>query len=127
MTHEQLTKARKMKAQLENTQEEVAAGVQGVTSGQKGRKRPQKGHFGGVLLQICDRGTRHVPTCQAQVGPTSRGTKIKNVMFIIVRTLPFEGGELRFVLRSSPRGLRQPFLKTAARTQAINSLPRSTE
>ena len=31
-----------MKAQLENTQEEVAAGVQGVTSGQKGRKRPRK-------------------------------------------------------------------------------------
>ena len=32
----------KMKAQLENTQEEVAAGVQGVTSGQKGQKTPRK-------------------------------------------------------------------------------------
>jgi hypothetical protein len=31
-----------MKAQLENTQEEVAVGVQGVTSGQEGRKRPRK-------------------------------------------------------------------------------------
>ena len=31
-----------MKAQLDNTQEEVAAGVQGVTGGQKGQKRPSK-------------------------------------------------------------------------------------
>ena len=29
-----------MKAQLENIQEEVAAGVQGVTSGQQGQERP---------------------------------------------------------------------------------------
>jgi hypothetical protein len=35
-----------MKAQLENIQEEVTAGVQGVTSDQKGQKRAQKGHFG---------------------------------------------------------------------------------
>ena len=43
------------------------------------------------FLQIRDRGTRHVPTYQAQVGPTPRGTEIKNVIFIIVRTVPFEG------------------------------------
>ena len=48
MTHDQLTKAPKMKAQLENTtQEEVAAGVQGVTSGQKGQKWPRKAILAG--------------------------------------------------------------------------------
>ena len=31
-----------MKAKLENTQEEVATGVEGVTSGQKGQKLPRK-------------------------------------------------------------------------------------
>ena len=116
LTHEQLMKALKMKAQLENTQEEVAAGIQGVTSVQKGQKRPRKAILE-FFLQISGRGTRHVPTCQAQVGPTPRGTKINNR-----EDITFRGGELRFVLRSSPRGLRQPFLKIDAHSQDINSL-----
>jgi len=47
----------KMKAQLENTQEEVAAGVQGVTSGQKGQKRPRKAFFGGFCSIFVVRNT----------------------------------------------------------------------
>ena len=106
-----------MKAQLENTQEEVAAGVQGATSDQKGQKRPRKAILAVFALDLWSgyKARANLPG----PGRTDPAGYEKNKY--IVRTVPFEGMNSDSC-SDQVLGVYEPFLKIDARTQASNSL-----
>ena len=78
-----------MKAQLENTQEELAAGVQGVSCGQKGRKRPRKAILA-VFAPDLWSGYKARANLPGPGRTDPARCEHKHVIFIIVRTVPFE-------------------------------------
>ena len=94
-----------MKTQLENTQEEVAAGVQGVTSGQRGRKRPRKAILVGFAPDLWS-GYKARANLPGPGKTDPAGYENKTCDFHHREDSTFRKGELRFVFGLSPRGLR---------------------
>jgi hypothetical protein len=104
-----------MKAQFENSQDEVMTGTQGVTSDQKGPKRARKGQKAVFAPYY-----RWRYKVRANLpGPDKTepaGSETPPHDFQNHEDSTFCGENVRFAIRKSLRGLREPFLKIGART-----------